>query len=70
MGIEEKLNEAIYDRYIKPTKRPRTDSIGLEFELPILNRTESPVDFSVVHSVTEDFVKHFQFSELHRDDDG
>ena len=64
------LNEAIYDRYIAKTKRTPTQTVGLEFELPIINLKNEPVDFSVVHEVTEKFVSHFPFTEISRDDDG
>ncbi|MCR4604919.1 MAG: glutamylcysteine synthetase [Eubacterium sp.] len=67
---EEKLNEAIYDRYIRPTERERTKRVGLEFEFPIVNKLSKPVDFEVVHSMSEEFVRHFSFSEILKDDDG
>lgn len=64
------LNEAIYNRYIAKTKRSPTQTVGLEFELPIINLKNEPVDFSVVHDVTEKFVCQFPFTEISRDDDG
>ena len=45
---EKELEKAIYERYIVPTKGQKTEAIGLEFELPIVNRSNAPVDFSVV----------------------
>ena len=67
---EDVLNEAIYQRYIKPTDRERTRKVGLEFELPILNKENKAADFSVIHRITEDFVQNFSFSNVRRDDDG
>ena len=32
--MDQTLDEAIYNRYIAPTKRQRTGRVGLEFELP------------------------------------
>lgn len=64
------LNKAIYERYIVPTKRKRTKLVGLEFELPIVNRENKSVDFSVVHKVTDAFIKAFAFDKISRDDDG
>lgn len=64
------LDEALYERYIVPTKRKRTKLVGLEFELPIVNRKNEPVDFSVVHKVTDAFVREFLFDNISRDDDG
>ena len=31
------LDEAIYEKYIRPIQRPRRLYAGLEFELPIVN---------------------------------
>lgn len=64
------LDEAIYERYILPTKRKRTGKVGLEFELPIVNLKKKSVDFQVVHSLTEDFIREFSFGQAQRDDDG
>ena len=64
------LDEAIYERFILPTKRKRTKLVGLEFELPIVNRKNEPVDFNVVHKVTDAFLQEFSFNKISRDDDG
>ena len=64
------LEEAIYQRYIVPTKRSRTERVGLEFELPIVNQRNKPVDFQVVHRLTDDFIRQFGFASFQRDDDG
>lgn len=64
------IDEAIYERYIVPTKRKRTKLAGLEFELPIVNRKQEPVDFTVVHKVTDVFIQKFSFFDISKDDDG
>lgn len=64
------LEKAIYERYIVPTKRKRTNKVGLEFELPILNRRNEPVDFDVVHKMADGFIGKFSFGKISRDDDG
>lgn len=64
------MKSNIYERYIKPTRRKKTDLVGLEFELPIVNRKKKPVDFAIVHNLTESFVQAFSFHEICRDDDG
>ena len=64
------LEEAIYNRYIVPTKRKRTRLSGLEFELPIVNMKEAPVNFEIIHQVTDRFIDAFSFSNISRDDDG
>lgn len=66
----QELDEAIYERYIAPTKRDRTKRVGLEFELPIVNQRSRPVDFRVVHRLTDEFIRHFGFASIQRDDDG
>ncbi len=63
------LNKAIYQKCIYPTKRKRMPYAGVEFELPIVNLEKLPVDFSVIHKLTEAFVLRFSFDILHRDDD-
>ena len=67
---QNQLDEAIYDRFIAPTRRPRTRSVGLEFEYPIMNRKNEPVDFSVIHAATDTFLEKFRFTNALRDDDG
>lgn len=64
------LETAIYQRYILPTKRKRTGKVGLEFELPILNRKNEAVDFDKVHKMTDGFIERFSFGKTSRDDDG
>lgn len=68
--MDQTLDEAIYNRYIAPTKRQRTGRVGLEFELPVVNREHAPVDFEVIHKVTDAFLCKFHFQEAGRDDNG
>ena len=69
-AASEKLDEAIYEKYIRPTQRKRKPCVGTEFELPIVNLSGKAVDFEVVHAVTDEFVRHFSFDRLSRDEDG
>lgn len=64
------LDEAIYEKYIRPIQRPRRLYAGLEFELPIVNLAQKPVDFKVIYALTDAFISRFGFDEIHRDDDG
>lgn len=64
------LNEAIYKKYICPTQRKRKPYVGVEFELPIVNFEKKPVDFSLIHRLTDAFIRQFSFDILHRDDNG
>lgn len=64
------LDKAIYERYIIPTKRKRPRLAGLEFEFPVVNRKNVPVDFNIIHKMTDEFIRQFSFREAGRDDDG
>lgn len=64
------LEQAIYQKYIVPTKRKRTKAVGIEIELPIVNLEKKPVDFALVHEMTGAFIDRFGFTKTHRDDNG
>ncbi len=64
------LDKAIRDKYIEPTRRERPVRAGVEFELPIVCLDRKPVDFGLVHRLTDEFVKHFAFGKTSRDDEG
>ena len=69
MISRQSLDEAIYKKYVCPIQRPRKLSVGVEFELPIVNLERNPVDFAVVHALTDAFIAQFHFNEIHRDDE-
>ena len=52
------IKKALYERYIEPTKKKREKYIGVEIEIPIVNLSEKPVDFSVVHNAASEFIQH------------
>ncbi len=64
------LDYAIWQKYILPTRRQKTDCVGVEFEFPVINKSYSAVDFDVVHKLSEVFVKEFEFEHITRDDEG
>ena len=64
------LDQAVYQKYIAPTARPRTPAVGVELEFPVVNLTPGPVDFSLIHLVTEAFVTRFSFDAQNLDDEG
>ena len=64
------LDEAIYEKYIKPTQRVRKPCVGSEFELPIVNLSGKAVDFDAVHRLTNEFVDYFSFDLASRDEEG
>ena len=64
------IEREIIRRYIAPTRKKRADYIGVEFELPIVNKKKQAVDFHVVHAMTESFAKEFGFTDFRYDDEG
>lgn len=63
------LDKQIYERFIRPTVDKQPRYVGVEFELPLVNLTPAPVDFSVVHALVDAFLKQFHFQSADLDDD-
>ena len=59
--MKENIRNAIYEKYIAPTKKNRPDYIGVEIEMPVVNLEGKPVDEAVSISVAEKFTDHFGF---------
>ena len=64
------VQEKIYEKYIGATKKKRQKYIGIEVEMPIVNLDKQAVDFARIHELTENFMEHFQFEVMSRDDEG
>lgn len=64
------LRSAVFERFIRPTLSNRKNKAGVEIEMPIVNLSKEPVDFGLVHEVTELFMKEFDMKSLKFDDDG
>jgi len=62
--------ETLYEKYINPTKKKRDKFIGIEIEIPIVNLNNEPVDFSVVHLLTDAFAFQFKMEPIGIDDEG
>ncbi len=62
--------DELYKKYIEPTKPGREHYIGVEFEMPIVNKSGAAVDFSAVHDLTRRFIERFSFEVIGLDDDG
>ena len=62
--------EQLQKRYIEPTKTKRGNYIGVEIEMPIVNRNKQAVDFDIVHRSADEFIKHFDFEPSGIDDNG
>lgn len=68
--MNESVRKAIYDKYIVPTKKERTDYIGVEIEMPVVNKNGAPVDEKISIDAASKFSEHFGFIESGRDADG
>lgn len=68
--MDNKLRQAIYDKYIAPTKTKRPDYIGVEIEMPVVNLNGQAVDEAVSISVAEKFTEHFGFTPDGHDSNG
>lgn len=66
----QEIKNAVYQKYILPTKRKRKRYVGVEFELPVVNLNKEAVNFDIVHKLTDAFCRHFNFNKIQLDDDG
>lgn len=64
------VENAIYERYIAPTKTQRTNYIGVEIEMPVVNLSGEAADEKVSIETAAKFSEKFGFSEAGRDTDG
>lgn len=68
--IQKSIDEAIYDKYIAPTKADRSRCIGIEIEMPVVNLNKSPVEEAVVFEMSQGFRERFGFKAVGFDADG
>jgi len=61
--------EALYKKYIAPTKEKREKYIGIEIEIPIINLSGEAVDFNLVHKLTDVFAQQFLMVSIGVDDE-
>ena len=64
------IKQAIYRKYIEPTRQRDGRYIGVEFEIPIVNKARKAVDFSIVFDMVDAFAAEFGFNEQIHDDEG
>ncbi|KNZ43528.1 hypothetical protein [Acetobacterium bakii] len=62
--------EKLYEKYISPTHKKCDKYMGIEIEIPIVNLNEEPVDFAIIHRLTQAFARQFQMDPIGIDDDG
>lgn len=67
---QEYVRQQLYKRYIEPTKKERKEYIGVEIEIPIINLSKEAVDFEIIHSITDSFLKKYNFEVTGIDDEG
>ena len=56
--MEKTIRDKLYNEFIEPTKQKK-NFIGIEIEVPIINLNKEPVDFDIVHKITDKFQKEF-----------
>ena len=66
----DEVKQLLFDRFIKPTINNQNNYIGVEIEMPIINLDKKPVNFEIVHNITEKFIEHFDFLPVGIDEDG
>ena len=68
--MENIIRDKLYREFIEPTKEKK-NFIGIEIEVPIINLNKEPVDFDIVHRITDSIQKKFNdFSPNGIDYDG
>ncbi|MBQ2603696.1 MAG: glutamylcysteine synthetase [Clostridia bacterium] len=66
----ERVYQAIYDKYIAPTKVVRKNYIGVELEMPVVNLSGNSVDEDTVHRIADLFSERFRFTPSGYDTQG
>lgn len=65
-----KLDDALYNKYIAPTEKNGSSSIGIEIEMPVVDLSGKAVDETAVISAADKFREHFGFGISSREDNG
>ena len=64
------IDNAIYEKYITPTKHKSKKFIGIEIEMPVVNLRKEPVEEEVIFKLSKEFCEHFGFIVIGRDSQG
>ena len=67
---QNEIDEAIYNKYIQPTKAKRERCAGIEIEMPVVNLTGNAVEEAVTIDVAKNFAENFGFEIAGQDADG
>lgn len=68
--MKKELRDAIYEKYILPTKEKRERKIGIEIEMPVVRLDGRPVDERAVLDAALVFGERFGFEPVGHDADG
>lgn len=68
--IRKNIDEAIYEKYIAPTKAERSRCIGIEIEMPIVNLNKAPAEEAVIFEMSRAFRRKFGFNAVGFDANG
>lgn len=68
--MKENVQQAIFEKYIAPTKLERPSYIGVEIEMPVVNLADKPVDEEVSLAAAGVFANRFDFAPVGHDSDG
>lgn len=61
------IDNAVYEKYITPTKSKTKRFIGIEIEMPVVNLNRKPVDENIVFKMAAAFRERFGFCAIGRD---
>lgn len=61
------IDNAVYEKYITPTKSKTKRFIGIEIEMPVVNLNRKPVDENIVFKMADAFRERFGFRAIGRD---
>lgn len=64
------LHQIIQNRFIAPLARSRRDLVGVEFEFPVVQLEDRPVDLDLLQEMTQAFMDTFAFEKFEKDDNG
>lgn len=68
--LQKEIDQALYEKYIAPTKKERSRCIGIEIEMPIVNLSGEAVDETYCIGVAKRFREEFGFVPNGQDDNG
>ena len=66
----DEIKQHLFEKYIAPTQVKRHKYIGIEIEMPVVNLSGAPTDYSISQNAAAAFRQQFGFVEEHFDDNG